>query len=114
MTPQSPREKIEKTLNEEIVSLLFASCLFHSQISDTGGKTINFPVFQEHLGLEIDKFRIYFFSTLSTTLERIVEEIGEDENQTIMMNGDIYIQAGRNQERQRIRSLIRQHIEKIR
>lgn len=68
----------EEQLNAEIASLLIASSLFHSQISETGGKTLNFPVYEENLKDEIDKFKSFHTTTISLLLNSLKEEITKE------------------------------------
>lgn len=73
--PMKTDTEVVEELNAEIASLLIASSLLASQISESGGKTLNFMAYEEHLSEKIDKFKSFILKTLHNQQEAILSLI---------------------------------------
>lgn len=82
----------EKGISEKIASLLVASSLFNSQISDKGGKTINFSVYEENLSKEIDEFKS-FISQHFIPKSQLLETIGKMRKKLLKRDDAVFATA---------------------
>lgn len=67
----------EKEFVQHIISVVTATSLMHSQISDEGHKTINAPHYEENLKNTIEDFKQFNRETLHLLLSDIIKRIEE-------------------------------------